>query len=270
MPRKRSLSRVFGSIIGAFRLRKPDHAFPPNRPATATGNQAHSRVDADLPRRPTTQDIKHNSGKRREPAPNIVVPVIETVTKTVGTQGSRSILHPRWQKGVERVMENVGLRGNKSDTWDVGLRSVESLQTLPPRLPHAGTYEWIGKPNPEPPLRLWDSKESCTVQATKERLSQGYIAVSYTWGRWMIGERREDGTTWKLPIVSSFKLAELKAILKRAPHRYFWVDVLCINQSNPAEKAGDLQARDNFRPSNWGFRVPLERRIRWPAGKGPL
>src|ERR1700724_3513923 len=55
--------------------RKPHrHAFPPNRHATATVRanlEPRSRVDSDLPHRPTTQEIMQNSGKPREPAPNI-------------------------------------------------------------------------------------------------------------------------------------------------------------------------------------------------------
>src|SRR5438046_1826073 len=78
-----------------------------------------------------------------------------------------------------------------SHVWEVQSIPANELD-LPPKLPHAGKYEWVGGQDLSPPKWLWDSHRSTTVR-TSEILphAQGYIAVSYTWGRWKIGEKKE-------------------------------------------------------------------------------
>ena len=68
-------------------------------------------------------------------------------------------------------------------SWEVCCRPVHQLHTLPDKAPHAGLYDWIGQENKASAKWLWDSETSQTVEATEERLCEGYMAVSYTWRR---------------------------------------------------------------------------------------
>ena len=127
--------------------------------------------------------------------------------------------------------------------WEVETVPADQLE-LPKKLLHAGKYRWIGRQNLDPPKWLWDSQESCTIRASESSLADGYTAVSYTWGRWKIGERMEAGTPWPIPILDpqcAFNLDKLKMIMKKMRCcRYFWVDVLCIDQSNPREREEEI------------------------------
>lgn len=142
--------------------------------------------------------------------------------------------------------------------WDVGAHSY--LDLAPNRLPlpekqkHSGNFEWIGCEKEAYPQYLWDSVNFETVEATHERL-QNYCAVSWTWGRYQ--QRNSDGTAqwrrstgvkWRVPVLPKIesrfstraldRLTHLKHLLKKIKaFRYFWVDVLCINQN------GDRKAR---------------------------
>ncbi|KAF3089326.1 hypothetical protein TWF569_003189 [Orbilia oligospora] len=68
--------------------------------------------------------------------------------------------------------------------WDIEVETASDLKVLPTKISHSGPYEWIGEKSSEPPKWLWDSEAKKTVRATKKMLKEGYIAVSYTWGRW--------------------------------------------------------------------------------------
>ena len=95
---------------------------------------------------------------------------------------------------MREYFEALGfLQPAEQHMWEVQCVSADKLE-LPPRLSHAGKYEWIGHPSREPPKWLWDSHESCTVRTNEALLREGYTVVSYTWGRWKIGERIEPGT----------------------------------------------------------------------------
>lgn len=117
---------------------------------------------------------------------------------------------------------------------------------------HSGNYEWIGEETNPNPKYLWDSQDGCTVRATPKILEDGYIAVSWTWGRYQ--QRSHDvplerysrgvgpsGRRWKVPQLPNGPngkdlLHDLKVCLKSIDaHRYFWVDLLCIDQHNPYE-----------------------------------
>src|SRR5947207_7270675 len=90
---------------------------------------------------------------------------------------------------------------SKRHAWEIKCKPPEALHELPPKLPHAGKYEWLGHQNLDPPKWLWDSLIAKTVPATEGCLRKGYIAVSYTWGRWKVGEEMRDGTSWAVPVV---------------------------------------------------------------------
>lgn len=128
-------------------------------------------------------------------------------------------------------------------SWSLESAHISQLCQPPVKVPHAGQFEWIGRPSEGDPAWLWDAEEDRTVAATPEIISQGYCALSYTWGRWRIREAEvlESGTPWRLPTLDtrlcSLDRTQLKALLKSfRPSRYFWVDILCINQDDPTEK----------------------------------
>lgn len=129
--------------------------------------------------------------------------------------------------------------------WVVDLQSPEQLRKLPEKMPHSGNYEWLGPEQTGSPKYLWDSVLSETVLATPERLQQGYIAVSYTWGRFKEGYGRVNGTPWNVPVIKpdvfGEMLNQLKGIMTGIPAcRYFWVDVLCINQDDMNQKKEEI------------------------------
>ena len=145
---------------------------------------------------------------------------------------------------IRRLCQSLGLFNahqtpSLRHTWDVVCQAISNLQTLPVKIPHAGHYEWVGDPDERPPKWLWDSQDYCTVESNAERLAEGYIAVSYTWGRWKCGETQISGTDWSVPQLKdecNFNLKTLQDILHDIPScRYFWVDVLCINQGDEKE-----------------------------------
>jgi hypothetical protein len=132
--------------------------------------------------------------------------------------------------------------------WGIHCNRIENLDKLPDKLLHAGDYDWVGEQDQRPPTWLWDSVESCTVATDDTVLRDGYIAVSYTWGRWKCGERMQPGTTWSVPIVDcGFDLRNLMSIMTRVPGcRYFWVDVLCINQADGAERQEEISKQGSI------------------------
>ncbi|KIW17988.1 hypothetical protein PV08_02274 [Exophiala spinifera] len=139
----------------------------------------------------------------------------------------------------ERQTFNVDLN------WVVKMRSPAELTILPTKIQHSGNYPWLGPQQTGSPNCLWDSEVSETVLATPERLQEGYIAVSYTWGRYKERYDPVDGTPWRVPIIKSDvfpgMLDQLKRILASIPaSRYFWVDVLCINQDDGDQKAEEI------------------------------
>lgn len=156
---------------------------------------------------------------------------------------------------IRRLCETLGLYNATQippfrPLWTVECRTIQNLQTTPSKIPHAGQYEWVGDRDERPPKWLWDSQEYCTVEATKERLDEGYIAISYTWGRWKCGETSVPGTTWPVPLLREeckFNLKTLQDILHCIPScRYFWVDVLCINQANDEELRQEISKQGSI------------------------
>ena len=155
-------------------------------------------------------------------------------------------------RSLRKYVEELHLSNSKLPfPWDVQYDSISNLQ-LPPQKPHSGEFEWIGKDNEALPTYLWDSKYAQTVSATPPILQQGYIAVSWTWGRYQVEKRGEKrtrqsgGTPWEVPYIwyegwRHDLVHDLKACLKSiGTHRYFWVDVLCINQREESEKNREI------------------------------
>ncbi|KAB8276177.1 hypothetical protein BDV30DRAFT_236011 [Aspergillus minisclerotigenes] len=129
--------------------------------------------------------------------------------------------------------------------WEVRISKVAELQSIPERMPHSGDYEWQGPEDTRLPRYLWDACLSKTVVATDDRLQEGYIAVSYTWGRWQVGSMRQEGTNWSVPKidprVNEDMLETLKTIVAGIPFcRYYWIDVLCINQDDEEDKRREI------------------------------
>ena len=131
--------------------------------------------------------------------------------------------------------------------WEVGVESIDNLGDLPDRLSHAGEYEWIGEPQLDGPKWLWDARERHTVPANESNLAEGYVAVSYTWGRWRLEDQMEvrSGTSWPVPMIdperTDFTFDGLKDVLSKITCcRYFWIDVFCINQHDSAERRAEI------------------------------
>lgn len=151
---------------------------------------------------------------------------------------------------VLQLCETLGLWESKENPagrhmWNVERKAIQTLDAFPMRLPNTGMYHLREHQNLGPPMWLWDSHNSCTVAADSKNLEEGYVAVSYTWGRWQIGEKMEAGTAWEVPVVDpiecGFDISQLKTILSNIPcARFFWVDVLCINQKDPEEMSEEI------------------------------
>ena len=129
--------------------------------------------------------------------------------------------------------------------WSVQPEHVRELTQLPKKYGHAGAFEWEGPESTGSPKWFWDSSESRTVAADQTVLQEGYIAISYTWGRWKSGETIAAGTSWPVPVVDESVFASMlqtiKDMMAAIPSsRYFWLDVLCINQHDPEEKAAEI------------------------------
>ena len=141
--------------------------------------------------------------------------------------------------------------------------SVSNLR-FPSRRSHSGQFDWIGKESEALPSYLWDSRTKETVSATPEMLHEGYIAVSWTWGRYQKTNgnkkltRKSRGTPWEVPLVwpddkhevfyRRYDLVhDLKACLASiSRYRYFWVDIFCINQQEESEKQREIRKQANI------------------------
>ncbi|CAH0021699.1 unnamed protein product [Clonostachys rhizophaga] len=129
--------------------------------------------------------------------------------------------------------------------WLVERKRAQELESYPTRLPHAGRYKWIGPESDQPPSWVWDSMRHQTVEVTDEILKEGYIAVSYTWGRWRgEGSRPVKGVPWEIPRIkpSSYSdVIKLLQLLSAIPgSRYYWIDVLCINQEDSNQREREI------------------------------
>lgn len=161
---------------------------------------------------------------------------------------------------VRKYVEELGLLPTAigSDqpariNWTVEQGTISRVQ-LPDHEKHSSAFEWIGEEREKYPTYLWDSHDDRTVLAQPERLQEGYIAVSWTWGRYQ--KRDADGqptfrasntVPWQLPVIpaegrQSDLIRALKDSLKRIrAYRYFWVDVLCIHQQKGDEKRHEIE-----------------------------
>ncbi|KAL6876220.1 hypothetical protein HDV57DRAFT_501956 [Trichoderma longibrachiatum] len=143
-----------------------------------------------------------------------------------------------------------GLRG-----WECKPRPIENL-ALPEKITHPASKHYMNEELKGRPKWLWDSHKRATVLAEDHMFEAGFVAISYTWGRWRERGvwRQIPGTPWGVPAMDrsrtecKFDIIQLMGILCRMPNvRYFWVDVLCIRQ-NPdpgrpeevAEKAEEI------------------------------
>lgn len=64
--------------------------------------------------------------------------------------------------------------------------------------------------------------------------------ISYTWGALVDDyDPGIPGVTWRVPIRPS-KLDDIRRFMQRAGIQYLWADCVCINQSDPAEKAVEI------------------------------
>lgn len=160
---------------------------------------------------------------------------------------------------VRKYVKELGLISSagspelaESMEWTVENGNVSSLASLPDHEKHSGSFEWIGQEREKYPTYLWDSHEDRTIWATADILEQGYIAVSWTWGRYQ--KRDPDGekefrpsssVRWQLPVIPEEGpdlIRALKTCLRTIrEYRYFWVDVLCIHQQKEDEKLHEIE-----------------------------
>ena len=159
---------------------------------------------------------------------------------------------------VRRYVKDLGLafasRPDQAERieWNVEKGSLSKLR-LPNREKHSGAFEWIGQEKDKYPTYLWDSCEDNTVLAVPARLEEGYIAVSWTWGRYQKHQngqpvfRKSNTVPWELPVIPAEGrqpdlIRALKDCLKKIRgYRYFWVDVLCLHQQKEDEKRHEIE-----------------------------
>ena len=160
---------------------------------------------------------------------------------------------------VRKYVEELGLvstasrpDGAKRIEWKVEKCSVARLH-LPDHEKHSGAFEWIGEEKEKYPTYLWDSRDDNTVQAIPAILKEGYIAVSWTWGRYQKQQndqpvfRKSSTVPWELPVIpvegrQPDLIRALKDCLKKIRgYRYFWVDVLCLHQQKEDEKRHEIE-----------------------------
>jgi hypothetical protein len=149
-------------------------------------------------------------------------------------------------------------RHQSSIQWVVKTAHISNIKRHPKKYDHSGSFDWIGRQSTGLPKWLWDAKSESTVSAADpEVFNQGYTAVSWTWGRYQDGNktRRTRGTPWRVPVDRSGVKPTLISKLKRnlvalyrgkaaensERFRYYWVDVLCINQDHEHEKIQEIK-----------------------------
>lgn len=126
--------------------------------------------------------------------------------------------------------------------FKVTTHDIEELEQLPRKQNHSGRFKLIGQKNDGLPTCLYDNRANRTIIYPSPDQLQNYIAVSWTWGRYQPEDenerkRRTRGTPWRVPVVDRDSrkrdiLHHLKRALRKIRnYRYFWVDVLCIDQT---------------------------------------
>ncbi|KAI0192940.1 hypothetical protein EV127DRAFT_490148 [Xylaria flabelliformis] len=139
--------------------------------------------------------------------------------------------------------------------WQVLLSPIEELtlsqKIIHPQVAQLHIDKKASSKESTRPRYPYDRHLGKVVPAKDFMFEDGFVAISYAWGRFRFGEpgksdkrhqRDVPGCLWPVPIIelkkqkypyikSKFDIEELMGLLRRMPgRRYFWVDVLCINQ----------------------------------------
>lgn len=200
--------------------------------------------DRPGPSRPPTTDLVNQAARSRPQTP--------TRLELFGGDDPIDVLskEPRLEDDNTVLTTVVKERCRESSQgWDVTSCPAEDL-VPPKKIDHPGAGRYIGTELKGKPKWLWDSHKKSTVRSTDDMFDDGFVAVSYTWGRWREDWRKISGTPWLVPsiqkhnpdypnMVCNFDIEQLMDVLCRMKHvRYFWIDVLCIpqNPQTPEEK----------------------------------
>lgn len=156
------------------------------------------------------------------------------------------------ERQFRRYAQELGLpsqlpRDRTTPLFKVSNHDIGDLKQLPRKQTHSGKFNLVGLKNDGLPKRLWDSHANRTIEDPTVYQLQNYIAVSWTWGRYQSDVesipgrkqfRKKHGTRWQVPFDDKGARRQnllrcLTTALQKIKHyRYFWVDVLCIDQSD--------------------------------------
>jgi hypothetical protein len=85
-----------------------------------------------------------------------------------------------------------------------------------------------------------DTPVNCTLlDVSLKQLPAAYLALSYAWGD---GNHKAEITCNSQPLQATENLiAAMRQLRRRYPDRLFWIDAICINQEDTAERAAQVQ-----------------------------
>ncbi|KAH6684513.1 heterokaryon incompatibility protein-domain-containing protein [Halenospora varia] len=164
----------------------------------------------------------------------------------IDKQNKSSLISALMESEFGEHANSTDIFNTKKLPWTVTEHPLSELKALPKKIDHPGVFEYIGTKNNGSPKWLWDSKTDKTMATTDSMLREGYIAISYTWGRFRLSGqwRTEPGVPWRMPALrpnGQLDISNLKRVLCQLPNaRYFWIDVYCIDQENKEEKAREI------------------------------
>ncbi|KAJ3082876.1 hypothetical protein HK102_001406, partial [Quaeritorhiza haematococci] len=108
------------------------------------------------------------------------------------------------------------------------------------------------------PLRFYDAHENKVVLSA-DVIQPGkrvdYWCISHVWGSVTKHKVTMEGVNWDVPISNLAKLDDMKFLMRRSGIRYWWMDVLCIDQDDEADKVAQVTVMGNVYANAMGTLV---------------
>lgn len=156
----------------------------------------------------------------------------------------------RWQISLSYARQRLAKSMLRSLNGDdiIGPQPLVEPSTILGAIPEGCPWLDLKPESLQKPKYLWDLKRHRTVDTSGLTKPLIYLAVSHTWGRWVIKGQsiKVTGVPWAVPRNSNFEVDKLTDMLKREPLRvrYIWIDLFCIPQDDSQPSFEELRRQE--------------------------